>query len=33
LTTANLVAFIQADEKVWKRVNEMRAACGQKPLR
>ncbi|HEY3245630.1 MAG TPA: peptide chain release factor-like protein [Phycisphaerae bacterium] len=33
LTTANLVAFIQADEKLWKRVNEMRAASGQKPLR
>lgn len=33
LTTAGLVGFIRADPKFWKRVNEMRAAAGVKPLR
>ncbi len=33
LSTASLIKFIQTDPKLWKRVNEMRAASGLKPLR
>lgn len=33
LTTANFVAFLQTDPKVWQRVNELRQRHGQKPLR
>lgn len=33
LTTANFVAFLQTEPKVWQRVNELRQRHGQKPLR
>ncbi len=33
LSTAKLVNIIQKDPKLWRRVNEMRAAAGLKPLR
>ncbi len=33
ISTAHLVKFIERDPKVWERVNQMRAAAGQKPLR
>lgn len=32
-TTANLVEFLQADEKLWAHVNRARGAVGLKPLR
>jgi hypothetical protein len=32
VTTANLVAFLQTEPKVWQRVNELRQHHGQKPL-
>jgi hypothetical protein len=33
ISTANLIAFLEMDPKVWQRANELRARCGQKPLR
>jgi len=33
LSTAQVVKFIQADDKLWARVNQLRAAAGIKPLR
>ncbi len=33
LSTAHLVKFIETDGKLWDRVNQLRAAAGQKPLR
>ena len=33
LTTANLIAFLQADPKLWQQANRVRAAAGLKPLR
>ena len=33
VTTANLVDFLQADEKVWTHVNRARGAEGLRPLR
>jgi hypothetical protein len=33
LSTANLVAFLRRDPRLWQRVNEMRTAAGHKPLR
>jgi hypothetical protein len=33
LSTANLIAFLQSDAKVWEQANQLRARCGQKPLR
>jgi len=33
VSTAHLTKFIRNDPKLWKRVNEMRAAAGAKPLR
>jgi hypothetical protein len=32
-TTARLVDFLQREEKLWVAVNELRKACGKKPLR
>jgi hypothetical protein len=32
LTTANLVAFLQVEPKVWEQVNILRRRFGQKPL-
>jgi protein subunit release factor B len=31
-TTARLIAFLQTDEKLWQRANEIRRGHGQKPL-
>jgi hypothetical protein len=31
-TTARLIAFLQTDEKLWQRANEIRRSHGQKPL-
>lgn len=33
ISTGNLVGFLQSDDSLWKRVNELRAAAGEKPLR
>jgi hypothetical protein len=33
VSTANLSAFLKNDPKLWDRVNQMRTAAGQKPLR
>jgi len=33
LTTAHLVKFLEQAPKLWKRVNELRKAAGEKPLR
>ncbi len=33
ISTAHLVKFIGSDPKLWERVNQMRKAAGQKPLR
>jgi hypothetical protein len=33
VTTANLVAFLAGELKVWEQVNHLRAHFGQKPLR
>ena len=33
VSTANLVKWIENDPKVWERVNQMRLAAGEKPLR
>lgn len=33
ISTAQLVGFIENDPKVWDRVNQMRTAAGEKPLR
>ncbi|MGB2986123.1 MAG: peptide chain release factor-like protein [Phycisphaerae bacterium] len=33
VSTANLVKFIRNDPKLWRRVNQMRAEAGIKPLR
>ncbi|QEL15715.1 peptide chain release factor family protein [Limnoglobus roseus] len=33
ISTANLIAFLQSDPKLWQEANRLRAACGQKPLR
>jgi hypothetical protein len=33
ISTANLVAFLQTDPKVWEQAQQMRARFGQKPLR
>jgi hypothetical protein len=33
MSTAQLVKLIQADDKLWARVNQLRAAAGIKPLR
>jgi hypothetical protein len=32
LTTANMIAFLQVDPKVWEQVNILRRRFGQKPL-
>jgi hypothetical protein len=32
ITTANLVAFLSIESKVWQRANELRQRHGQKPL-
>ena len=32
-STGQLASFLQKDEKLWRRVNDMRAEAGQKPLR
>lgn len=32
-STANLVAFLQTDPKVWEQVNQLRERFGHKPLR
>lgn len=33
ISTANLVSFLQGDEKLWARVNQMRTGIGLRPLR
>ncbi len=33
ISTGNLVALLQSDDGLWKRVNELRAAAGERPLR
>ena len=33
VTTSHLVKFLEDDPKLWERVNQMRAAAGEKPLR
>ena len=33
ISTANLLAFLQASPKVWEQANLMRAQFGHKPLR
>ncbi len=33
ISTANLIAFLQADPKLWQEANRLRAVAGQKPLR
>lgn len=33
VSTGNLVDFLQTDPKVWQAANQLRARCGQKPLR
>jgi hypothetical protein len=33
ISTANLVAFLATEPKVWEQANGIRARCGQKPLR
>jgi hypothetical protein len=33
VSTGHLVKFFRGDAKLWKRVNEMRAAAGARPLR
>lgn len=33
ITTSHLVKFLEDDPKLWERVNQMRAAEGEKPLR
>ena len=33
LSTANLIDFLQVDDKVWEQVNQMRSRFGHKPLR
>jgi hypothetical protein len=32
ITTANLIAFLRVDPKVWQRANELRKTHGQSPL-
>ena len=32
LSTANLIDFLQVDDKVWEQVNQMRSRFGHKPL-
>jgi hypothetical protein len=32
-STGNLIDFLQTDPKVWQAANQLRARCGQKPLR
>ena len=32
VTTANLVDFLQVDDKVWEQVNQLRSRFGHKPL-
>ena len=33
VTTSHLIKFLEDDPKLWERVNQMRAAAGEKPLR
>jgi hypothetical protein len=33
ISTANLIAFLQVESKVWEQANHLRAQFGQKPLR
>ncbi|MBY0514954.1 MAG: peptide chain release factor-like protein [Gemmataceae bacterium] len=33
VSTGNLIDFLQTDPKAWQAANQLRAACGQKPLR
>jgi hypothetical protein len=33
VSTANLIAFLETDPKVWEQANHLRAHFGQKPLR
>ena len=33
VSTANLIAFLETDPKVWEQANQMRTRFGQKPLR
>jgi peptide chain release factor-like protein len=33
ISTANLIAFLETDPKVWEQANQMRTRFGQKPLR
>lgn len=33
MSTAHLVKFLEGHDRVWKRVNQMRAAAGARPLR
>jgi hypothetical protein len=32
VSTANLIAFLQVDDKVWEQVNHMRSRFGHKTL-
>ena len=32
-STGNLIDFLQTDPKLWQAANQLRAICGQKPLR
>ena len=32
-STGNLIDFLQSDPKLWQTANQLRAICGQKPLR
>jgi hypothetical protein len=33
VSTANLIAFLETDPKVWEQANHLRTHFGQKPLR
>ena len=33
VSTANLIAFLQVEPKVWEQANQLRSRFGHKPLR